>query len=407
MTSTSTYSEPRQPETATPPPPQPTIPAEVQNLPERQPPLSDKCWLHGKKVGQEQVWVIAHRAALAQIDEHAHSNLQSELGGALLGKAYRYQKIVFVEVMAAIPVVSDDRGPIHFKFSADTWPKIQQDRNAHYPDLEIVGWFHTHPGLGVFYSSDDVVVHSAAFTLPWHVGLVVDPIRKEAAFFGWEQGSLTPLAGFYELIEEQAGQPAVDWQAVETAVWHDRYEEEFYNEHELSSHHPASASTHLNALSNHTMLAMAVGVMGLVLSLILLFGWVWPLRQQVNNLEGVTLLLADQVAENSTVCPNPALRILTPLTDSRATTGDSVTFIGTATHADTNRFHLAVRPINVEAEWTLVNELRRDVSFGRLGVWDTTENRAATYEVRLTAVNRDNIILTNAPVCTIEIELTN
>jgi hypothetical protein len=127
----------------------------------------------------------------------------------------------------------------------------------------------------------------------------------------------------------------------------------------------------------------------------------------VNNLEGVTLLLADQVAENSTVCPNPALRILTPLTDSRATTGDTVTFIGTATHADTNRFHLAVRPINVEAEWTLVNELRRDVSFGRLGVWDTTENRAATYEVRLTAVNRDNIILTNAPVCTIEIELTN
>jgi proteasome lid subunit RPN8/RPN11 len=407
MTSTSTYSEPRKPETATPPPPQPTIPAEVQNLPERQPPLSDKCWLHGKKGGQGQVWLIAHRAALSQIDEHAHSNLQSELGGALLGKAYRYQKIVFVEVMAAIPVVSNDRGPIHFTFSADAWPKIQQDRNEHYPDLEIVGWFHTHPGLGVFYSSDDVVVHSAAFTLPWHVGLVVDPIHKEAAFFGWEQGSLAPLSGFYELIEEQAGQPAVDWRAVETAVWHHRHEEEFYNEDRLSSHQPSSTSTPVTALSNVTILAIAVAIMGLVLSLALLLGWVWPLRQQVNNLEGVTLLLAEQVVENTAVCPNPAIRVLTPINGSQATIGDNVTFVGTATHADTNRFQLAVRPINVGAEWTLVNELRRDVSFGRLGLWDTTENRAATYEVRLTAVNRDNTILATAPVCTIEIELTN
>jgi proteasome lid subunit RPN8/RPN11 len=295
MTSTSTYSEPRKPENAPPPPPQSTIPAEVNNLPERQPPLSDKCWLHGKKVGQGQVWVIAHRAALAQIEAHAHSNLHSELGGALLGKAYRYQKIVFVEVMAAIPVVSDDHGPIHFTFSADAWPKIQQDRNEHYPDLEIVGWFHTHPGLGVFYSSDDVVVHSAAFTLPWHVGLVIDPIRKEAAFFGWDQGKLAPLSGFYELIEGEGEQPVVDWRAVETAVWHDRYEEEFYNEDGLSSYHKAADSTQVTALSNYTTVAMAVGVMGLVLSLVLLFGWVWPLRQQVNQLQSVTMLMVEQV----------------------------------------------------------------------------------------------------------------
>jgi proteasome lid subunit RPN8/RPN11 len=406
MTSTSTYSEPRKPENA-PPPPQSTIPAEVNNLPERQPPLSDKCWLHGKKVGQGQVWVIAHRAALAQIEAHAHSNLHSELGGALLGKAYRYQKIVFVEVMTAIPVVSDDHGPIHFTFSADAWPKIQQDRNEHYPDLEIVGWFHTHPGLGVFYSSDDVVVHSAAFTLPWHVGLVIDPIRKEAAFFGWDQGKLAPLSGFYELIEGEGEQPAVDWRAVETAVWHDRYEEEFYNEDGLSSYHTAADSAQVTALSNYTTVAMAVGVMGLVLSLVLLFGWVWPLRQQVNQLQSVTMLMAEQVVENTAVCPNPTLRILTPLNGSQAKVGDSVTFVGTATHTDTNRFQIAVRPINVAAEWTVEDDLRRDVSFGRLGAWDTTENGAATYEVRLTAVNRDNVALTNAPVCTIEIELTN
>ena len=404
MTSTSTYSEPSQPETTPPPPPTQATPSpELENLPEQQPPLSDKCWLHGKKGEPGQVWVIAHPAALAQVEEHAHSNLQSELGGALLGKVYRYQKIVFVEVMAAIPVVSDDRGPVHFTFSADAWPQIQRDRNEHYPDLDIVGWFHTHPGLGVFYSSDDVVVHSAAFTLPWHVGLVVDPIRKEAAFFGWVKGILTPLSGFYELIEEPENQPTVDWRVVETAVWHDRYEEEFYQDTQT----PLPYATTPPEPSSYTTVAMAVGLMGLVLSLVLLFGWVWPLSQKVQTLEGATLMLADEVAANTAVCPSATLRILTPLTGSRARVGDVIALLGTATHPETNRFQLMVRPVNVEAGWLEIDTLWRDVSFGRLGTWDTSEKEPATYEVQLTAVNRDKIPLGNSPVCTIEIELTN
>ena len=403
MTSTSTYSEPKPSDSANIPPTQQTPSSEIQNLPERQPPLSDKCWLHGKKGETGQVWVIAHPTALAQVDEHAHSNLQSELGGALLGKAYRYQKIVFVEVMAAIPVVSHDRSAIHFTFSADAWPQIQRDRNEHYPDLDIVGWFHTHPNLGVFYSSDDVVVHSAAFTLPWHVGLVVDPIRKEAAFFGWVNAALAPFSGFYELIEGVDSQPTVDWRVVETAVWNDRYEEEFYSD----THPTLPYAAHAIEPSRYTTLAMAVGVMGLVLSLVLLFGWVWPLSQKIQTLEGATLMLADEVAANTAVCPSPTLRILTPLTGNQAKIGENITLVGTATHAETNRFQLTVRPVNVEADWAVIDDLRRDVSFGRLAVWDTSENSPATYEIRLTAVTRDNTIITNTPICTIEIELTN
>lgn len=349
------------------------------------------------------MWVIAHPTALTQVDEHAHSNVQSELGGALLGKAYRYQKIVFVEVMAAIPVGSADHGPIHFTFSADSWPQIQRDRNEHYPDLDIVGWFHTHPGLGVFYSSDDVVVHSAAFTLPWHVGLVVDPIRKEAAFFGWQQGSLAPLSGFYELIEAVDSQPAIDWRVVETAVWHNHTEEDFYHD----AHPSLPYLTPTSEPSNYTTLAMAVGVMGLVLSLVLLFGWVWPLSQKIQTLEGATLMLADEVAANTAVCPDATMRILTPLTGSRAQIGDVITLVGTATHADTNRFQLTARPVNVEADWKVLDNIRGDVSFGRLGAWNTSENNPATYEIRLTAVTRSNTIIADAPTCTIEIELTN
>ena len=85
-----------------------------------------------------------------------------ELGGALLGHAYRYKTGVVVEVKAALPAVSSDHGPVHFTFSADSWSKLHRDRTAHYSNLDIIGWFHTHPDLGVFYSRDDVVVLSAA-----------------------------------------------------------------------------------------------------------------------------------------------------------------------------------------------------------------------------------------------------
>jgi hypothetical protein len=145
----------------------------------------------------------------------------------------------------------------------------------------------------------------------------------------------------------------------------------------------------------------------LVLSLVLLFGWVWPLSQRVNTLEGVALSLADQVGQNTAVCASPTLRILSPLTGSRAKVGDAVSFIGTAQHADTNRFQLAARPAAVGAAWTVIDTVSRDISLGNLALWDTTENSPATYEVRLTAVDRDNNPVANAPVCTIEIDLTD
>ena len=118
----------------------------------------------------------------------------------MLGRAFRSNGQAYVEVRAAIPAVTKDHGPVHFTFTADAWSQLHKDRSENYPDLDIVGWFHTHPDLGVFYSSDDVVVHSAAFTLPWHMGMVVDPIRKEAGFFGWKEGVLERLPVFMKCM---------------------------------------------------------------------------------------------------------------------------------------------------------------------------------------------------------------
>jgi len=222
MTSASTYSDkterPSAESGSSQAKPHPT-PEEVLNLPKRPTPLAEEtCILHGKQPESGQVLVLSSQQALQQISKHSQSNLQSEMGGVLLGHAYRDGDIMVVDIKAAIPAHSQDRGPVHFTFTADVWSQIHKDRAQHFSNLEIVGWFHTHPGLGVFYSSDDVVVHSAAFTLPWHVGLVVDPVRQEAAYFGWQDGELTPITGYYELTDFQST-PIVNWQAVRTSVY--------------------------------------------------------------------------------------------------------------------------------------------------------------------------------------------
>ncbi|HFE66707.1 MAG TPA: hypothetical protein ENJ93_05540, partial [Chloroflexi bacterium] len=115
------------------------------HLPVRPSNLPASAILHGDPLPPGQVIVLNNQTSLEQIRAHSISNLQSELGGALLGRAYRQDDGLIVEVQAAIPAVTADSGPVHFTFTADAWSQIHKDKQAQYPDLDIVGWFHTHP----------------------------------------------------------------------------------------------------------------------------------------------------------------------------------------------------------------------------------------------------------------------
>ncbi len=398
MTSASTYSEiedgPR-------PEPDPHTVA-VDALPQRQPPdLARMAILHGDPISAEMPTVILSQNALRQIDTHSMSNMRSELGGALLGHAYRHNGRMYTDVKAAIPAVSDDSGPVHFTFTADAWSHMHQIREAQYPDLDIVGWFHTHPDLGVFYSSDDVVVHSAAFTLPWHVGLVVDPVRRESSFFGWQGTDLVPIPGFYEKAPETA-ETVIDWRVVRTAVWTHGYDPGYAESSRV--YLPKTQSPTLPALTTYA--GLLAGLLGLLLAFFLLVGWVVPLTNEVNYLEDTVLSLASQTnaEQYALTCPDPRVRMLSPATGDRIPLGSELDVVGTAEFPDAARYELNVRPISSES-WTLVNRLRRNVDLGKLGTWDTEPYVQGVYELRLTAVDRNNIRLPQSSPCTVLVEL--
>jgi proteasome lid subunit RPN8/RPN11 len=182
---------------------------------------------HGSEPGLSQVRVAMTQLSLRQIEGHAIRDLSRELGGVLLGEKGRDDEGYYVKVRATLPVRTADHGPAHFTFTADAWAQLHQERSQRYPDLDIVGWYHTHPNLGVFYSADDVVVHTAAFVMPWQVGLVYDPVRGEGCLAGWRQPGghdsepvLAEIDGYYEILDEQIGS-VVTWQFLRSSVWHE------------------------------------------------------------------------------------------------------------------------------------------------------------------------------------------
>lgn len=367
--------------------------------------------LHGQRPSAGQVVVSHHQQALLQIADHSESNVRSELGGVLLGHVYREGETLFVDVHAALPANSNERGPVHFTFTADAWSQIHRDKAAHYPRLDIVGWFHTHPGLGVFYSSDDVVVHSAAFTLPWHVGLVVDPVRREAAYFGWLQGSLAPIGGYYELADQQP-HSVVDWQAVRTSVYHlpeAEIAEGVWGETDAPTPYPNVAYVPdqewrtLSPSSRH--LGLIIGSVALALALFLLAFWIVPLNQRAVQMEKVMLGLANTAANpNVHTCPDSRLRLLSPLNGSVAQVGSQVEMIGTAVYPEAFRYQVTARPAGQE-EWAEIGSRRRGSQLDALAIWRTTSVQPGTYEVRLTAVDRNGIRLPNSPDCLVQMQL--
>ncbi len=194
--------------------------------------ISDRAVLHGSEHGEVPVTVTATQSALVQLEEHCYGVLDAEIGGVLLGRVDRKGSSSTIIVQAVLPVKTDDYGPVQFTFTADSWALLHEERAEQYPTLDIVGWYHTHPGLGVFYSADDVVVHSAAFVMPWHVGLVIDPVYKEGCWFGWhtkqageQESSLAAIGGYYELLAESEDS-IVSWKLVDASIWETSYRPE-------------------------------------------------------------------------------------------------------------------------------------------------------------------------------------
>jgi len=166
-------------------------------------------------VAPPEVTVFLTQRAYARACAHAGSDLDNEVGGWLIGKwridNLTQREFIVVERILSAPYVR--QGSAFLTFTQDSQVAMHAELESRYPDKQVVGWYHTHPRMGIFLSQYDTWLHKYFFPQPWQVALVIEPHSTTAGFFIRDKdGSLDPRAycGFYELTSGR-GRSIVHW----------------------------------------------------------------------------------------------------------------------------------------------------------------------------------------------------
>lgn len=127
-----------------------------------------------------------------RIRQHARASMTTEVCGVLIGQ----NRNGVVQVIAAIEAADAAQGGSHVTFTQDAWQSIYRVKDEEYPEERIVGWYHSHPGFGVFLSEHDTFIHRNFFSSPDQVAWVYDPHTDEEGCFGWIDGNIHRIAHF-------------------------------------------------------------------------------------------------------------------------------------------------------------------------------------------------------------------
>jgi proteasome lid subunit RPN8/RPN11 len=149
------------------------------------------------------------RACEALKKDCSQSNMHGrEVGGMLVGYCYTrakgFTKKYEIAVTDLIPVEPFDSSDAHICFGKRAWKRAEQELRARYsPEgKRRLGWYHTHPVQGIFFSLQDRAAHSV-FRRAFEFALVVDPRMMDAGLFYWSDYHGKVLAGpiLFSLIE--------------------------------------------------------------------------------------------------------------------------------------------------------------------------------------------------------------
>ncbi len=149
-------------------------------------------------------YVFFENASYEQMLRDASRDVSREHGGILLGEAYedpggRY----YVVIQSAVAADESKGSSTHLRFRPESWKpiwdKLHSDRS-----LKIVGWYHTHPRLGVFLSGTDLRTQLLYFSSPWNIAIVIDPVSAEVGCFWGSSGKKAPF--FRQFSHRRSGQ---------------------------------------------------------------------------------------------------------------------------------------------------------------------------------------------------------
>ncbi|MBK7894120.1 MAG: Mov34/MPN/PAD-1 family protein [Anaerolineaceae bacterium] len=135
--------------------------------------------------------ITIEEPALRAAQAHALSSLNREVAGVLIGPRPekqpdgRYRVHILDTIIAKYTVMHG----ASVTYTPESWRYMTDKLRERYPDetAVIVGWYHTHPGFGIFLSGMDLFIHQNFFTQIWHVAYVLDPRAQSSGFFSWNR----------------------------------------------------------------------------------------------------------------------------------------------------------------------------------------------------------------------------
>ena len=136
-----------------------------------------------------QYQVVMRRSVLNDIRAHGLSSPDVEVCGVVIGNIYRDSAGPFCYVEANIRGNYASGRNAQVTFTSETWNHIHQQMDSRFPDRRIVGWYHTHPGFGIFLSEMDVFIQENFFSQPWQIAFVDDPKGGDRGAFVWRNHS--------------------------------------------------------------------------------------------------------------------------------------------------------------------------------------------------------------------------
>lgn len=149
--------------------------------------------------GSTDLPIFVDLDVMRDMEAHALTNTDVELGGVLLGwQAKDETGRPFVQIVDSLRAEHYEATRGSFKFTHETWSEITRRRQKLHPELQLVGWYHTHPGWGVFLSEMDRFICDHFFAGSEDVALVIDPRQQTRGWFQWTRpGTTGQLRGWF------------------------------------------------------------------------------------------------------------------------------------------------------------------------------------------------------------------
>lgn len=124
------------------------------------------------------------------IYDHVFANDDHEVGGVLVGRLGHGR---LPEVTGMIAALEADGQRASVTFTHDAWAMIHATMDEEFAGEQIVGWYHSHPGFGIFLSNYDRFIHDNFFSDPRQIAYVVDPHAGSEGVFHWDEGGVLQL----------------------------------------------------------------------------------------------------------------------------------------------------------------------------------------------------------------------